>query len=187
MTSVSGHDALAVVEISTIARGYVVLDALVKKAPVTVRVARAVTPGKLVIVFSGDVASVEEAFEAAREHAKGTIVDDVLLPAAHAGLLPAIDGALVPASGDAIGVVETSTVASSVRAADAALKAALVVVPKARLAIGIGGKGVFVVCGALADVEAAVDAATAEIPVEKRVAIEIIAQPHDEVRGFLLS
>jgi microcompartment protein CcmL/EutN len=180
-----GQEALAVVEVGSIARGYVVLDALAKKAPVTVRQARQVTPGKLVIVMTGDTASLLESFEAARETAKGELVDDVFLAMAHPALLPAVDGAAHPSAGEAFAVVEMHTVSSAVHAADIALKAADIALKRVRLAIGIGGKGVFTLTGALADVEAAVDAARAGVDPQKVVAMEIIAQPHDEIRGFL--
>jgi microcompartment protein CcmL/EutN len=76
-------------------------------------------------------------------------------------------------------------VASAVLAADAALKAVAVSVLRMRLAMGIGGKGWFSIAGELGDVEAAVDAVRGVTLSERLVAIEVIPQPHPELRGFL--
>jgi microcompartment protein CcmL/EutN len=180
-------DSVALVELSSIARGYVVLDAIVKKAPVTVKAAGPVTPGKFYILFCGDVASVEESMQAALEAAGSHLLDHLLLPYAHQNLLPALDNKLVPAEGESAGIVEMATMAAAVGAADVALKATDVGVLRMHLAVGIGGKGFFVIVGELADIEAAVDAVKANVegrhpnPV---VGIELIPQPHGEVRGY---
>ncbi len=176
-------EAVALVEIEAIARGYVVLDALAKRAEVNVAWARAVTPGKFCILFGGDVAATEEALDAAREAAGSLLIDELWLPYAHPGLLRAVAGKAGAEPGEAIGIVETATVASCVRAADAALKATEVGVLKMHLALGIGGKGYFNLAGVLADVDAALEAARSVTPDDKVVGVELIAQPHREVRG----
>ena len=78
-----------------------------------------------------------------------------------------------------------TTVASAVAAADAALKAVDVAVVRMQLAVGVGGKGWFTIAGALADVAAALDAVKSSVREDRVVAIELIAQPHGEVRGWL--
>lgn len=183
-TSTTTLQALAVIETQSIARGFVVVDAVVKKAPVTVKLARPVSPGKFLLVFGGDVAAVLEAVEEGKSVAGSDVVDELFLPGAHAQLLPAIEKALVPAPGDAIAVVETSTVAAAILAADVALKAVDVAVLQLHLALGVGGKGWFTIAGALADVEAAVDAVKATAKPDRLVGVELIPQPHPEVRGF---
>ncbi len=181
----SSLEAVAVVETASIARGYVVLDAVAKKAAVTVRRAAPVSPGKLVLIFGGDVEATRESHQAALEVAGSGLVDELFLPGAHAALLPAIDAAVVPAPGDAVGIVEMSTVAAAVLAADVALKAVDVAVLRMHLAVGVGGKGWFTLAGALADVEAALAAVKGAARQDRVVAIELIAQPHGEIRGFL--
>jgi microcompartment protein CcmL/EutN len=177
------YEAVALVEIGVIARGYVALDAIAKRAPVNVRFARAVTPGKFLILFGGEVASVEESLEAAKEVAGSDLIDELLLPYAHQALLPAMEGAMAPEPGDAVGVVETDTVASTLRAGDVALKATEVAVMKMHLAVGIGGKGYFTLAGDLASVEASLEAVRREIEAERLVGVELIPHPSDEVRG----
>ena len=181
----SSLEAVAVVETASIARGLVMLDALVKKAPVTVRTARPVSPGKLVDVFGGAVDAVTESHAAALEVAGSDLVDELFLPGAHAELLPAIDRALSLREGDAVGIVEMTTVAAAIHAADTALKAVDVAVVAMQLAVGIGGKGWFTLTGTVADVGAALDAVRAVAREDRIVGIELIAQPHGEVRGWL--
>jgi microcompartment protein CcmL/EutN len=53
--------ALAVIELSSIARGHRVADAMLKRAPVGLMRADAVSPGKFLVV-EGDVAAVDESF-----------------------------------------------------------------------------------------------------------------------------
>ncbi|MCC7070342.1 MAG: BMC domain-containing protein [Deltaproteobacteria bacterium] len=178
-------EAVAVVETASIARGFVVLDAIAKRAPVTVRRAAPVSPGKLVIVFGGELEATRESHHVALELAGSGLVDELLLPGAHPMLLPAMDAVVEPAPGDAVGIVETATVATAVHAADVALKAVTVAVPRMHLAVGVGGKGWFTVAGALADVEAALGAVKGAVREDRIVAIELIAQPHGEIRGFL--
>ncbi len=78
-------------------------------------------------------------------------------------------------------MVETSTVAATLLAADAASKAAAVELFELQLARGIGGKAFFTVTGPLAEVEAAVEAAVAVLDAPLLVATEIIAAPHGDL------
>ena len=161
------------------------LDAIAKRAPVTVRRAGAVSPGKFVILYGGELEATRESHQAALEVAGSDIVDELLLPGAHAALLAAIDAAITTEPGDAVGNAEMTTVAAAVCAADVALKAGDVAIPRLHLAVGVGGKGWFTLAGALAEVEAALAAVRAAAREDRLVAIELIARPHGEIRGFL--
>ena len=175
--------ALALIEIETIARGMVVADAVVKKAPVQLLNAAAVTPGKYLVLFAGGVAEVEEALGAGRAAADSQLLDAFLLPNAHPALVPAIrTGARGRPSG-AVGIVETQTVASALLSADKALKAAAVKLIQTGFARGIGGKGYYVLTGALEDVEAAIAAAVESAGPTLLIGTELIAQPHEELEG----
>ena len=180
----SAFDAIAFVEISSIARGYVTLDRLVKKANVNVRLARPVTPGKFIILFGGDLASVEESFLDAQECAQNTLLDSLLLPFAHPELLPAVEASVSRGEGESFAIVELTHLASTLLAADVALKTSATSVMKMHLAVGIGGKGYFTLSGPLGDVEAALEAIALHVPAERLIACELIANPHAETRGF---
>ena len=159
-------------------------DALVKRASVRLALAEAVTPGKYLLVFSGEVAEVEESFKAA-EAAGGTlIIDRLYLPQLATGVARALEGkADKMRPGDSIGIVETHTVSAAIKAADVAAKRAEVRLTQLHLARGIGGKGYFTIAGAQADVEAALEGAAAAIEPNLLVTTEIIQRPHRELSG----
>jgi microcompartment protein CcmL/EutN len=178
--------ALGLVELSSVARGLVVADAMVKKAPVELVFARAVSSGKFVVLVSGEVADVEEAMAAAVGVAEATLVDRLMLPQAAERLLAALRRHVVsPRTDEAVGVFETFSVASTVHAADAACKAAEVEVPELRLADGLGGKAYFVISGAQADVEAALFAAEHVTPTGMQLGRELIPRPHEDLLKHL--
>ena len=175
--------SLALIEVASIARGHRVADAMVKRAPVELLRCDAVSPGKFLVLVAGEVASVDEAFRAGLEIAGEAVLDKLFLPQAHEQLAGAIRGearAGEASSVGALGVIETTTVAATILAADAAAKAAAVRVIEMQLARGLGGKAYFVVTGALDEVEAAVEAGVGAIAAATLCATEIIAAPHGD-------
>ena len=171
--------ALAVVELASIARGHRVADAMCKRAPVRLLRADAISPGKFVVLVEGDVAAVDESFRVGADVAADRAVDTLFLPQPHASLWPALAGEANAAEGvESLGIVETTTVAATVRAADAAAKAAKVRITEMQLGRGIGGKAFFTVTGALGEVEAAVDAAVGVLDAALLHTTEIIPAPH---------
>jgi microcompartment protein CcmL/EutN len=174
--------ALAVVELASIARGHRVADAMCKRAPVRLMRADPISPGKFVVLVEGDVAAVDESFRVGTDVAADRAVDTLFLPQPHEGLWPALAGAANAAEGvESLGVVETTTVAATVRAADAAVKAAKVRVTEMQLGRGIGGKAFFTVTGSLAEVEAAVEAALGVLDATHVHTTEIIPAPHADL------
>ena len=149
--------ALALLEFSSIAAGIQAADAMVKRAPIDVIKAGTVQPGKYLVLIGGQVADVEESLAAGREVGGATAVDFVYLPQVHPEVVEAIGGGRVPEVTDALGVVETTTVAAAIHAADAGIKGAEVRLVEVRLADGLGGKGIVLFSGLVADVEAAVE------------------------------
>ncbi len=168
--------ALALLELCSIARGMKACDAMVKRASVTVNFAAPVHPGKYVIIIGGGVDEVAESLKSGRMIAGDTLVDHLWLPNPHVQLIDVLDAPRSPHF-DSIGVFEALSVASVIRAADAALKRAEVEACSMRLADDLGGKGYFLFSGALHDVEAAMEAATRAAGVGLMVSNEIIANP----------
>ena len=127
--------ALGLLELSSIARGVVVADAALKRAPALLLSSRTLSGGKHLIVLEGDVASVEEAMAAARAVAGDLLIDRLQLAMADDQVWPMFGagGVIVPgdwaADGDAeaVAIVETRTVCAAIAAADAACKAAEIV------------------------------------------------------------
>jgi microcompartment protein CcmL/EutN len=184
-TSGLGDPALGLLEFSSIAMGIVAGDAMAKSSPVSSLYAGTVHPGRYLVLVGGDTAAVETAIESGGAN---TLVDELLLPNVHPEVIAAIttfdDTALV--DGDALGIVETSTAASAIIAADAGVKAAEVALLTIRLSDDLGGKAYCVFAGTVADVEVAVERAVeASEQRGKLVGTAVIPQLHHEMRDNL--
>ncbi len=178
---------LSVLEFSSIAIGISALDEMVKIAPIKIIDARTICPGKYLIIFSGDVASVEYSFQKAIEIGNNFIVDRLFLPMVHPEVLGAIGNVKQTSGWESIGIIETKSVVSSIEAADIAAKESGVKIIEVRLAIGFGGKSYVKMMGNIYDVQAAVKAGTAKAVSKKMLfAKTIIAQPHEEIKPFFM-
>jgi microcompartment protein CcmL/EutN len=112
----------------------------------------------------------------------------VFLPDIHPDVIRAITRGADSASlrGEALGIVETTTVAAVIDAADAGAKTADVEVSSLRLADGLGGKGYVLFSGVVADVVAAVEAAVSRTETHGTlVRSDVIAQLHEEMADNL--
>ena len=172
--------ALALLEFQSIAIGILAGDAMVKRAPVQQIYTGTVQPGRYLVLVAGDVASVEEAVAAGREVGQSALYDVVFLPDVHLDVVAALTMKPKVTLSDALGVVETQTVAAAIIAADAGVKGANVHLLPLRLADGLGGKGLVMFTGVVADVEAAVEISTA-VTQSHVVRQVVIAQLHHEM------
>lgn len=177
--------ALALLELDSIAAGIEAGDAMAKRAPIDVIRAGTVHPGKYLILLGGAVADVEEALDAGREVGASSVLDVVFLPNVHPELVAAIRGERRAAEGEALGVIETATVAPIIEAADAGLKGARVRLLELHLADDLGGKGYLLFDGPLADVEAAVEIGVARIAASPGLGWRVIPQLHVEMADNL--
>lgn len=173
--------SIALIELTSIARGYRVADELVKKAPVRLLDLGVVSPGKYLVVLEGDVALVEEAFLRGLEVGADQVLDRLFLPQPHAEVLAALEQQLQPSEVDALGVVETFSASSTLKSADVALKAAQVSLQELHYQKHLGGKGFFVLSGEQHDVEAALEAATHCLRENGMLLrTELLARPHTD-------
>jgi microcompartment protein CcmL/EutN len=172
--------SLALLEFYSIAAGIEAGDAMVKRAPVERIYAGTIQPGYFLVLVTGEVADVTEAVDAGLATGGDYLRDRLLLPNVHPGVVAALRGERALAGADALGIVETETVAAAIRAADAGLKGAEVVLNQLRLGDGLGGKGLALFSGLVADVEAAV-AIGGDVAVAQVVRRVVIAQLHGEM------
>jgi microcompartment protein CcmL/EutN len=177
--------ALGLLELESIAAGIAAGDAMAKRAPIEILRAGTVHPGRYLVLAGGSVADVEEALEAGQASADGCIRDRVFLPNVHPGVVAGMRGARVAAGGEALGVIETATVAAIIEAADAGLKGARVELLELRLADDLGGKGYLLFDGPVSEVEAAVEAAVARVGSAAGLTWRVIAQLHAEMADNL--
>ncbi len=152
-------NAIGVVELISIARGYAAADAMLKAANVQLYAAKPVCPGKYAILVHGGVAEVQSSVEAGVEAGGQFVVDQLVIANMHPSVWPAVTGVLPPPEIRALGIIETYSMASTVLSADAAVKAASVALVEVRLSLGLGGKAFTTVTGEVSDVTAAVEAA----------------------------
>lgn len=173
---------LGMIEYKSVARGIYSCDAMVKKAPVRIIATHPICPGKYLTIICGDVAEVEEAMKAGLETGKDMVVADLFLPFVHPSVIPALAGTAGIETFGSLGIIETFAVATCLQAADIAVKAAAVQLVEIRLANGLGGKGYFVMTGALADVEGSL-AAAREFAAQAGMlaACELIPSPHQDL------
>jgi microcompartment protein CcmL/EutN len=178
--------AIALVELESIARGFVVADQLVKRAEVTVVLAEPLSPGKYLLLFHGGVAEVEESFKAATETAGPRLLDSLFLTQAASGLMDGLEGRFAESWGDSVGIVETQTVAAALLACDSSLKRAGVQLKRLHLARGIGGKGYFVVTGSLDQTQSALEAAGGAVNAGLLLGTELLERPDPALFGTVL-
>ncbi len=176
--------AIGVLELCSVARGVEVADAVLKEARVEMLFATPVQPGKYVMLFTGPVADVRASATRGAALAASDLVDQLVIPQVHEQIVPMLKrkGGRINGTLDAIGVVETTTVASTIASADIALKTATVDLIDVRVANGLGGKSFFTLTGEVSDVRSSVAAAARSAQERGLLAREVvIASPHPEL------
>jgi len=178
--------AVCLLELSSVARGIEAGDAMVKRAPLQVLRAGSVHPGKYLVLAGGLTADVEEAMQAGLAAAGNALVDVVYLPDVHPDVVASLAGTRREDGGEALGVIETSSVAATIDAADAGVKGARVTIRDLRLADDLGGKGYVLFGGEVAEVEVAVGLGVARTAGSgQEVTHAVISQLHAEMRDNL--
>jgi len=172
--------ALALLEFSSLAAGIEAGDAMVKRAPVEQLLTGTIQPGYYLALVIGEVADVNEAVAAGLLASGAYLRDQLLLPNVHPGVVAALRGARATGTAEALGVIETTTVAAAIRAADAGLKGAEVALNQLRLGDGLGGKGLTLFVGLVSDVEAAVAIGSEAVGVQL-LRRAVIARLHGEM------
>src|SRR5499426_2381063 len=132
-------NSIGLIELSSIAAGFQVADAMLKAADVDLVLSRSICSGKYMVMVRGDVAAVEAAVSAGIAGTRFSVIDSFVIPNLHESVFPAIAGANKVEALEALGVVESFSVASLIEGADAAVKAANVQLIEIRLAMALGG------------------------------------------------
>jgi microcompartment protein CcmL/EutN len=181
---VSPGGAIGVLELCSVARGMEVADAVLKESRVELLFATPVQPGKYVMLFTGSVQDVKSSTARGAQLAGQDLVDQLVIPQVHEQIVPMLrrKGGKINGALDAIGVVETTTVASSIVSADAALKTSTVDLIDFRIANGLGGKSFFVITGEVSDVRSSIMAGARLAQERGLLAREVvIPKPHAEL------
>ncbi len=156
-------NAIGLIELTSIAAGYLVADAMLKAAEVELILSRTICSGKYMVLVGGDVAGVTSSVEAGQIIGEGSVIDTFVIPNVHPSIFPAISGTGKVDVLEAMGIIESFSVAAMIEAADAAAKAAKVQLIELRLAMALGGKAFVTLTGDVAAAQAAVDAGSAVV------------------------
>ena len=150
--------AVGVLELKSIAKGIEATDAALKSAGITLVSAHAACPGKFEIVLTGTISNVSAAVEHVKERFEERLVDYSIMGRIDEQVIKALFGTQTAEKKGSLGIIETYSAASAIKAADIAVKTAKVEVYELRVSRGMGGKGVVLVTGDVGDVTAAVEA-----------------------------
>jgi microcompartment protein CcmL/EutN len=176
--------SIGAIELSSIGKGYFVEDEMLKAASVELLIARTICSGKYLIIVGGPVSDVQTSVRVGLDRAGEAVIDHLVIPNVHESVFAALGQSVVLGAGQAgaLGVVETFSGVSVLAAADAAAKAARVVLFRIHVAMALGGKGLLLLTGTVADVRAGVSAAVAEARERGLLVSEVvIPRPSEEL------
>lgn len=176
------NEALGVLEYRSIAAGMKAADDVLKTAAVDLLFAKPVCPGKYVVAIRGKVGAVQAAMEKGTDsNHESLLVDYCLLgnpdPSIFEGLYcnASVEGI------EAVGILETYSVASIFEVADEVAKTTPVTILEIRIAKGISGKAYVVFSGDLASVEASLEKASKSV-IEKGLLLQTAVIPRPDPR-----
>ena len=182
-------NSIGLIELSSVATGFLVEDVMLKAGSVKLLMARSICSGKFLVVVAGDVASVAAALEAGGAAASASLIEKRQIARLHPSVLQAVSMSvdIDPGQLRSIGVIETFSAASIIEVADAAVKTANVTLLRIHLAMALGGKGFVLFAGDISSVQAAV-AAGSKIAAEDGMLVgrSVIPAPSPELfRDFI--
>src|SRR5574342_622587 len=149
---------------------------MLKAADVELILSRSICSGKYMVMVRGDVAGVQSAVDAGKTAGSFSVIDTFVIPNIHESVFPAISGSSKVETLEALGILESFSVASLIEGADAAAKSANVKLIEVRLAMALGGKAFVTLTGNVAAVRSAVDAA-AQVVGQKGMLVNKVVIP----------
>ncbi len=152
------YQAIAVIELKSIARGIDAADTALKSAGVRLISAHASCPGKYEIILTGNISDVTAATEVVRTRFDDRMIDACVIGRIDQQVITALFGTQPSEKRGSLGIIEAYSAASTIKAADIAVKTAKVTVHELRLSRGMGGKGMVLIVGDVGDVTASVEA-----------------------------
>lgn len=174
--------SVGLIELSSIAAGFQVVDAMLKAADVELVLSRTICSGKYMVMVKGDTGAVQSAVESGCRAGDFSIIDTFIIPNIHESIFPALAGFGRAEQLESIGIIESFSVASLIEGADAMAKCANVKLVEVRLAMALGGKAFASVTGSVSAVTAAVEAGAQSIA-KKGLLVNkvVIAHPRPEL------
>jgi len=172
-------NSLGLIEMRSIATGIKTADEMLKSADVELIMSSPICPGKYVILVAGNVGSVKNAVETGIRVAAVFLVESHIINNLDDKIIPALSATTEIKEIKSIGVIETISALTSVKAGDIAVKASSVELIEIRIARGLGGKGFVVLTGELSSVKSAVQTCLSELREGGEiVSTSVIPSPH---------
>lgn len=174
--------AVGVIELKSIAKGIEACDAALKSAGIRLVSAHPACPGKYEIILTGSISNVTAAVDHVKNGYETYIIDASIMGRIDEQVVKALFGTQTQAASGALGVIETFSAASAIKAADLAVKTARVEIYDLRVSRGMGGKGIVLMTGDVGDVTAAVEAGTQHAKNQGLLhSSSVMAAPHEEL------
>lgn len=179
-------NAVGVIEMKSIAKGIEACDSALKSADVRMISAHASCPGKYEMLLTGEISAVRAAMDQVKERFAHYVLDTILLGRIEEAVIRALMGVQAQPQQGAVGIIETFTAASAIKAADAAVKTAEVEIVDLRVSRGMGGKGVAIITGSVGAVTAAVEAGSDYAKQQGLfMASTVMAAPHADLWQYI--
>jgi microcompartment protein CcmL/EutN len=152
------YKSIGVIELKSVPKGVEAADAALKSAGIDMVSAHPACPGKYEIILTGSISNVTAAIDHVNEKFEGYVIDSAVMGRIDEQVISALFGTSTGERSGSLGLIETFSAASAIKAADIAVKTARVAIYDLRVSRGMGGKGVVMLTGDVGDVSAAVQA-----------------------------
>ena len=176
------YKSIGVIELKSIPKGVEAADAALKSAGIEMVSSHPACPGKYEIILTGSISNVTAAVKHVTTRFEGYVIDSSVMGRIDEQVISALFGTQTAERSGSLGLIETFSAASAIKAADIAVKTARVTIFDVRVSRGMGGKGVVMLTGEVGDVSAAVEAgADYAKSVATLSSSSVIAAPHEEL------
>ncbi len=174
--------AIGVVEFKNVPKGVEATDAALKSAGVEVVAAHPSCPGKFELILTGSISNVTAAVSHVTTKFDGYVIDSSIMGRIDERVITALFGTQKTERKGSLGLIETFSAATTIKAADLAVKTAKVEIYDLRVSRGMGGKGVVLLTGEIGDVAAAVEAGANYAKTGGQLSAQaVIAAPHADL------
>jgi len=154
------YPAIALIELNSIADGIYTGDVMLKQSPVAMLKAGTISHGKYLVLVGGSVAATDEAYQRGLAASSASRLDSLMLSDIHPEVYAAMLEEKQSVKREALGILETHSIASIISSADAMKKGAEISIGEMRLGDNFAGKGYLLFDGKVEDVEIAMEIAS---------------------------
>ena len=176
------YKSIGVIELKNIPKGVEATDAALKSAGVEMVSAHPSCPGKYELILTGSISNVTAAVSHVLAKFESYVIDSSIMGRIDEQVITALFGTQTGERKGSLGLIETFSAATAIKAADIAVKTARVQIFDLRVSRGMGGKGVVMLTGEVGDVTAAVEAGSAYAQGQGMLSSNsIIAAPHADL------